>query len=387
MGSAVTVDEIPDECLASIFRLLPTVDRSFCSLVCRRWLKIEGQSHHRLYLTPPDSNFLSSIFSRFDSVTELTLNCQLVSIGDEALSLVSQRCPNITSLTIRFSHATDTGLESFARNHKALRKFSCECCDFGYKGLNALVHHCGALEQLSVTYLHGITDGVEGAVTASSLKAVCLQDIVFFHPILGANNLTILKLVRCYGGKWDKLLHLLVDRIPSLVEVHLEKLRISDVGLKAISKCSSLETLHLVKNDKCSDAGLVAVAEGCKLLRKLHVDGWEANRIRDRGLIAVAERCPDLQELLLIGMNPTKATLELLASNCRSLERLALCGRSMIGNTDLSDIAAKLFSSDGCMRMLNAIGVSYWIKGNVNPNLGGHSINPSLFNPAYKFRH
>ncbi|TKY75013.1 F-box protein SKIP2 [Spatholobus suberectus] len=162
MGVAVTVHDIPDDCLASIFQLLSIVDRNICSLVCRRWLKIEGHTCHRLYLIPPNSNSLSSILSRFDSVTELTL-------------------------PLRFSRATDAGLESFARSHRALKKFSCQRCDFGYEGLNALVRHCGALEELSVTSLRGATNGAEGGVCSVVVaEAVCLMDIGFFSPILGA---------------------------------------------------------------------------------------------------------------------------------------------------------------------------------------------------------
>jgi F-box/leucine-rich repeat protein 7 len=126
-----------------------------------------------------------------------------------------------------------------------------------------------------------------------------------------------------------------------IVEVHFERLQISDIGLQAISNCSNLEILHLVKTPECTDMGLVAIAERCKLLRKLHIDGWKANRIGDVGLIAVAKFCPNLQELVLIGVNPTKASLEMLASNCPNLERLALCASDTVGDPEISCIAAK----------------------------------------------
>ncbi|TKY75027.1 F-box protein [Spatholobus suberectus] len=349
-AEAVTADDIPDECFASIFQSLSTAARNRCSLVCRRWHKIEGQSRHRLSLKA-ESNLLPlipSIFSRFDSVTKLTLRCdsQLVSIGDEALILISRLCPNLTRLKIRACRElTDAGLEAFAENCKGLKKFSCGSCTFGLKGMNALMHHCGDLEELSAQSLRGITDDIAAdgggvAVSSLKLKSICLKDTVFFYPTLGAKNLTMLKLTRCYGD-WDNLFHLLVDQVPGIVKIHLEMLQISDVGLKAISKCSSLETLHLVKNHMCTDAGLVAVAEGCELLRELHVDGWKFNCIGDKGLIAVAECCPNLQELVLIGMNPTKASLEMLASNCRRLERLALRGSDSVGDREISCIAVK----------------------------------------------
>lgn len=111
--------------------------------------------------------------------------------------------------------------------------------------------------------------------------------------------------------------------------------------MQSISNYSNLEILHLVKTPECTDFGLVSIAERCRILRKLHIDGWKANRIGDEGLIAVAKHCPNLQELVLIGVNPTKLSLEMLASNCLNLERLALCGSDTVGDPEISCIAAK----------------------------------------------
>ncbi|KAL5722894.1 putative VIER F-box protein 1 [Ranunculus cassubicifolius] len=44
------ISELPDECLACVFQSLGSGDRKRCSLVCRRWLLVEGQSRHRLSL-------------------------------------------------------------------------------------------------------------------------------------------------------------------------------------------------------------------------------------------------------------------------------------------------------------------------------------------------
>lgn len=51
--------------------------------------------------------------------------------------------------------------------------------------------------------------------------------------------------------------------------------------------------------------------------------------------------CPNLQELVLIGLNPTRISLELIAANCQNLERLALCGSETVGDAEISCIAAK----------------------------------------------
>ncbi|XP_043713661.1 F-box protein At1g47056-like [Telopea speciosissima] len=348
------ISDLPDECLAYIFQYLGSLDRKRCSLVCSRWLYVEGQSRHRLSLKAESDllPLIPSLFTRFDAVTKLALKCdrRSVSIGDDALVLISLRCRNLTRLKLRACRElTDAGMAAFAINCKGLKKLSCGSCTFGAKGMNAVLDHCSSLEELSVKRLRGLTDGsaaksIGPGVAASSLKTICLKELYngqCFGPlIMGSKNLRTLKLFRC-SGDWDKLLESIAERVTSLVEVHLERLQVSDIGLAAISSCSDLEILHLVKTPECTNTGLVSIADHCKLLRKLHIDGWKTNRIGDEGLIAIAKRCPNIQELVLIGVNPTSLSLSLLAANCHNLERLALCGSDTFGDAEISCIASK----------------------------------------------
>ncbi|XP_068654449.1 F-box protein At1g47056-like [Aristolochia californica] len=348
------ISDLPDECLACVFHSLGSGARKQCSLVCRRWLRVEGQSRHRISLDAKADLFhvIPDLFERFDSVSKLALKCdrRSISIGDEALELISKLCPNLTRLKLRACRElTDAGMAAFAHNAKHLKKLSCGSCTFGSKGVNAVLDHCAVLEELSVKRLRGLTDGAAAepigpGAAALSLKTICLKELYngqCFGPVIaGSRNLRTLKLFRC-SGDWDKLLELIAVRVTGLVEIHLERLQVSDRGLSTISNCVDLEILHLVKTPECTNAGLISVADRCKLLRKLHIDGWKTNRIGDDGLIAVAKRCPNLQELVLIGVNPTSSSLGLLASNCQNLERLALCGSETIGDAEISCIAAK----------------------------------------------
>lgn len=346
--------DLPDECLALIFQSLSAGDRKRSSLVCRRWLSIEGQSRYRLTLKAQSqlADVVPRLLSRFDAVTKLGLKCdrRSVSISDDTLALISLRCPNLTRLKLRACRElTDDGMAAFAEKCKKLHKFSCGSCSFGAKGMNALLENCEFLEELSVKRLRGITDGtgaqpIQPGKAAAALKMICLKDLYngpCFGPLItAAKNLKILKLFRC-SGDWDKLLEVVADRVEGLVEVHLERIQVSDLGLSAISNSANLEILQLVKTAECTNAGLMNVAEKCKLLRKLRIDGWKTNRISDYGLIAIATNCTNLQELVLIGVNLTHLSLDKLATNCRNLERLALCGSETIGDAEISCIAAK----------------------------------------------
>ncbi|RWW33404.1 hypothetical protein GW17_00001892 [Ensete ventricosum] len=344
--------DLPDECLALVFQSLGSGDRKRCSLVCRRWLVVEGQSRHRLALDARAALLEAAqvIFSRFDAVSKLALKCdrRADSIGDEAIALIASRCPNLTRLKLRACRTvTDAGMAAVADRCPGLRKLSVGSCTFGSKGIEAVVRGCALLEELSIKRLRGLPDATvigDVVVKAASLRSVCLKELYngqcFSRLIAGSSNLRTLKLIRC-SGDWDRLLEDVANKIPGIIEIHLEKLQVSDRGLSALSSCADLEILHLVKTPECTDAGLASVAERCHLLRKVHIDGWKTNRIGDEGLIVVAKQCPNLQELVLIGVNPTARSLGLIASKCRNLERLALCGSETFGDAEITCIASK----------------------------------------------
>ncbi|CAI9752875.1 unnamed protein product [Fraxinus pennsylvanica] len=348
------ISELPDECLALIFQSLSSRDRNQCSLVCHRWFIVEGQSRHRLALNATEevNVHLPGIFTRFDSITKLALRCdrKSVSVNDEALTLISMRCQNLTRLKLRACREiSEQGMYALGQNCKSLRKFSCGSCMFGAKGMNALLNNCSSLEELSVKRLRAAkndsgAEPIGPGAAASSLKSITLKEIYSgqcFGPlIIGSKNLKSLKILRC-SGDWDRLLETIAGRKNCLTEIHLERLQVSDIGLMAISKSPDLEIFHLVKAPDCSNEGICAVAENCKLLRKLHIDGWRTNRIGDEGLIAIAKNSVNLVELVLIGVNPSSVSLMAIATNCQKLERLALCASETIGDHEISCIAAK----------------------------------------------
>ncbi|KAG6468054.1 F-box protein SKIP2-like [Zingiber officinale] len=349
-----TVD-LPDECLALVFQSLGSADRKQCSLVCQRWLTIDGQNRHRISLDARAGlqDAVPGIFARFDAVTKLALKSErrAESIGDEALALIAARCPNLTRLKLRSCRAiTDAGMAAVAEQCSVLRKLSVGSCTFGFKGIEAVVRGCSVLEELSIKRLRGLpfaigasTSGDE-IIGSASLRSLCLKELIHglcFAPLIfGSSNLKTLKLNRC-SGDWDWILEDIADKVLGITEVHLEKLQVSDRGLASLSSCVNLEILHLVKTPECTDISLTAIAERCHLLRKIHIDGWKTNRVGDEGLIAIAKQCPNLQELVLISVNPTVRSLGHIASNCQNLERLAICSSDTFGDAEISCIASK----------------------------------------------
>ncbi|XP_057762350.1 F-box protein SKIP2-like [Arachis stenosperma] len=223
---------------------------------------------------------------------------------------------------------TEVGMAAVGENYKALKKLSCALCAFGIKGINAVISCCHDLEELSVKRLCGAHDGEETVGSGTTLvTSVCLKEIVngqCLAPLMiGSKRLRYLKVIGCLGD-WDDTLEKIGNLHTTLVDVHLEKIQVSNVGL--VGLCLSLDTLYIVKIVEYSNVGLNLVAENYRMLKKLHGDGWRTNRIGNDGLISIAKHCINLQELALIGIYPTSSSLEAIASKCKALERLALCG-------------------------------------------------------------
>ncbi|KAH7352002.1 hypothetical protein KP509_19G024600 [Ceratopteris richardii] len=343
---------LPDECLNTVFQKLSTGDRNRCSLVCKSWHAVEAQGRQCLALIANAEimSYLPSIFTRFDHISKLALrgDRKVEGISDDALFLIGRYCTNLSKLKIKAcKQITDEGIDLFVRvSGGTLRKLSCVSCNFGSRGINSIVEHCSVLEDLTIKRLRGMVDGPSDFIGPGqgTIRRLCLKELSkaqLFGPLIaGSKNLHTLMICR-NSGNWDKLLDIITEHVQGLVELHIEKLQISDRGLQAVSRCSHLEVLYVVRTRDCTNIGLSAIAEGCKKLRKLHVDGWSPDFTGDEGLAALAMKCRELQEVVLIGINATTVSLDLLASNCLNLERLAICNTESVGDVELSCIAAK----------------------------------------------
>ncbi|KAH7432551.1 hypothetical protein KP509_07G027600 [Ceratopteris richardii] len=343
---------LPDECLACVFQKMGTMDHNQCSLVCKRWYHVEAHCRQRLslYARAEIISFLPSIFMRFDRITKLALRCdrKTTSMDDKALFLVGRHCSTLRKLKIKgCRQLTDEGIELFARvASSTLCKLSCGACSFGARGINAVVNYCTLLEDLTVKRLKGLEEGPPEFIGpgCGTIRRLCLKELYnaqLFGPLMaGSKNLHTIIIYRS-SGNWDSLLTIVSEQISNLVELHMEMLHLSDRGLQAVSRWTKLEVLYVVKTTECSDFGLSAIAEGCRRLKKLHINGLKSNRIGDDGITALASKCRDLQEVILIGVNATAASLGLMASNCSGLERLALCNSATVGDTELSCITSK----------------------------------------------
>ncbi|PWA99326.1 F-box family protein [Artemisia annua] len=266
--------------------------------------------------------------------------------------LITSRFPNLTRLELRQClEITDSGVSAFSKNCNKLKEFSCVDCAFSDLGIFELLRNCSQLEVLSVTSLYSLRDVRDPAkfrtgLPANTLKVIELRYVYserLFEPLIsGSKNLKSLKLYYC-GGKWDSWLKMIPDD-SGLVEVHLETVNVTDVGLSSLSKCRYLNSLRIVNinNQLCTNVGLISIAKNCKRLKKLYVGYWKyTSYIGEEGLIAVGEHSMNLEELILIGVNATHVSLEVIARNCQNLVRLELSMSETITDVEMSCIAEK----------------------------------------------
>eukprot|EP00252_Welwitschia_mirabilis_P004696 TRINITY_DN14996_c0_g1_i1.p1 TRINITY_DN14996_c0_g1~~TRINITY_DN14996_c0_g1_i1.p1 ORF type:complete len:492 (-),score=76.23 TRINITY_DN14996_c0_g1_i1:788-2263(-) len=341
---------LPDECLALVFQKVGKGDRNSCSLVCRRWYFIEAKGRHRLALMAEQSLFssLPSLTLRFENVTVLALKCsrKLRSIDDKTLTLVGKSFSSLKKIKLKGClEVTDLGLESFSLVCSPLKKFSCGSCKFGAKGLNAMLRNCSELEDLSVKRLRRLEGESERIVPGQGrLSRICLKDLhngqIFAPLIAGSHSLRTLILSR-NTGYWDHLLDNITETLKLLTELQIENMHVGDRCLMSLSRCSRLEVLYMSKVFDITNFGVAALADGCRKLRKLHMDSSKSRRIGDEGLVAIATKCVQLQEIVLLGIDVSVVTLNALAANCPQLERMALCNSDAIGDEALLCISSK----------------------------------------------
>ena len=68
------------------------------------------------------------------------------------------------------------------------------------------------------------------------------------------------------------------------LKAHSDIVPMKHMGTVTFSKSVSSENLHMERTSECTNLGLVSVASNCKLLSKLHIDGWRQIKSVMRGL-------------------------------------------------------------------------------------------------------
>ncbi|KAK9273689.1 hypothetical protein L1049_018499 [Liquidambar formosana] len=348
LHQTLTLDDptslLSDELLILILSKLPPSQYISNSLVCKRWLCLNGRLVQSVKLS--DWDFLESgrILRRFPNLTNIDLvracvrsprnSGILITHKFMSLHLDAQVYPYgfISREDWLPSDEIDRGLKVLAAGCSNLRKLV--LIGAGEGGLSSVAEECPTLQELE---LHCCAD--------MSLKGIS-----------GCRNLQILKLIGCVNGFYysvitDIGLTILAQGCRRLVKLELSGCEGSYDGIKAIGQCCQmLEELTLC--DHRMDGGWLAALSFCGNLKTLRLQSCKSID-SSPGSDEHLGSCPTLEELHLHRCQMRdKQSVKALFLVCEAVREIVLQDCWGLEN-DIFVTASicrrvKLLSLDGC---------------------------------------
>ncbi|MQL76200.1 hypothetical protein Taro_008567, partial [Colocasia esculenta] len=334
--SSVTIEDLTDDCLLTIFQKLETYDdRNAFGLTCRRWLQIQNTARRSLtfHLSYNPKAYqcyirlLPRVLARFPFLSSVSLaGCTelpdsaitrlrdsgptLRSISlyycsgmtDPGISLMSTGCPHLVSITLYRCNITDEGLECLAKNCSALVNINLSYSMFiSDHGIAAISRDCLQMRVLVVSSCKGIT-GTGFTGCSSTLTYVeadsCMLTMEGFLGMVSGGGLEYLNVCGLKGwGNGDGLAGIGAGFATKLRFLNLRMCRyVSDKSVAAIAEgCPLLEEWSLAVCHEVRLQGWSAVGSNCKKLKVLHVN--RCRNLCDHGLAALRNGCEGLEIL------------------------------------------------------------------------------------------
>ncbi|KAF8412981.1 hypothetical protein HHK36_000953 [Tetracentron sinense] len=333
---------LSDELLLRILSNLPESQRNSNSLVCKRWLTLQGRLVRSVKLL--DWDFLQSdrLFSRFPNITDvdvvracigspmnsgILLTHKFVSIHldsvfapagfireenllssdsiDRGLRVLARGCPNLRKLVL--IAATETGLSNVAEECPTLQELELHrCTDISLRGISAC-------HNLQILKLIGIVDGFYNSV---------ISDIGLTILAQGCKRLVKLELTGCEGS-YDGI-KAIGQCCQMLEEFTLCDHRMEGGWISALSFCGNLKTLRLQSCKSIDPSpGQDEHLGSCPTLEELHLQRCQ---MRDkRSVKALFLVCEAVKEIVFQDCWGLDNDMFSIASTCRYRVPLLCC--------------------------------------------------------------
>lgn len=295
---------------------------------------------------------------------------------EDALSDLCQYCPNVKNLHCSRSFHT-AAYEQLARAWPHLTSIV-----LGTNVKDECMEHlgksCRKLTKISANFAFDLTAGgwlklLKHPLPLLQSIKTCQQDRVVFTKDVYRAIAAQCPSMRCldldYRELNDDLLVTLAAGCTQVEELNLEtNQRVTDRGIAAFAASGRLTRLEIRENAHVGDASLVQVAQHCRGLVELCIDGCcrvtnatlvEVGRycpnlvhlrvecipkVGDEGLVAVAQGCPLLVELAVSETSAGDSGLIAIAQHCSHLEMVVLA------QTKVTDAAIQALAA-GCARL------------------------------------
>eukprot|EP00897_Mesotaenium_endlicherianum_P009240 jgi/Mesen1/8344/ME000462S07788 len=241
-------------------------DREACSLVCKRWLKLEGSLRRHSHV-----------------------------LRESVIPILRLRFPNLDSVDLSAcTQVKDSDLlqlaESFQERLKVLNLAGNK--GVTHVGMQALGRLCPELQELTLTNCTGLTDSAFVALAkCTSLKvlrlASCrtLSDMSLACLAAGCKRLEVLNLKWCVGVT-DAGIALLAANCRALRSLDLSYSEVSGEGLAALVMLPQLAVLSLAACAYVDNEGVASLRQGCRSLKELDVSACQ--NVSDVGIVALA---------------------------------------------------------------------------------------------------
>ncbi|KAJ4825085.1 hypothetical protein Tsubulata_035200 [Turnera subulata] len=271
--------------------------RKSCSLVCKQWLRLEGQARSSIRVLDPD--LLLSFLPRFPNLLSFELSGLITNTH---LEFIAKTCPKLEFLNLNLKSPRG------GENNDGF----CEFSDIDDAGVVALASQCCKLSKVFLRRRQRVGDvGVVNLVNC-------------------ARNLSSLDLGRCVLVSDQSL-----EAIGGLGSIRVLNLQacslITDRGLACLATgcCSrTLKKLVLAECDRVTDSG-VSLLQMIRCLEELNLAEC-GPKVTDNAGLAIAS-IPCLQRLNLSWLiNLSDITVAAIAENCRDMVALDLTGCEMI---------------------------------------------------------
>ncbi|KAG6510752.1 hypothetical protein ZIOFF_028788 [Zingiber officinale] len=291
-------------------------------------------------MTVSDADLALLAFS-FPSFVDLTLiGCY--GFGTPGLAVIAELCKNLRVLDLIENDVEDEDedkapvdwISRFPKTTTSLESLSFECvtCPVNFSALEALVARSPSLQRLRVNqnvslgqlrrlmirapHLTHLGTGSFWPGIAEDLNAADLE-----QAFLASKSLI------CLSGFREVAPEYLLAVLPvcaNLVSLNLSYAVITAELLKPVMlECHNLRTFWVL--DTIGDEGLRTVAKACKNLHELRVFHYTDYSVSDAGLVAISNGCWKLQSILFFCQRMTNAALVTMSKNCPDLVVFRLC--------------------------------------------------------------
>ncbi|XP_057980564.1 F-box protein At5g07670-like [Malania oleifera] len=335
---------LTDEILLLILSKLPESQYVSNSLVCKRWLNLQGRLVRAVKLSDWDFVDSGRLVRRFPNLTDVDLVPACI------------RAPRNSGILVTHKFVS-AHIDSQFLPHGFIGEDDLLSSDLIDRGLRVLAAGCPNLRKL---VLVSPTEGgllciAEMCPTLQELELHCCRDLSL-RSISGCRNLQILKLIGRLDGFYNSVmsdvgLTILAQGCNRLVKLELVGCEGSYDGIKAIGQCCQmLEELTLC--DHRMDGGWLTALAYCGNLKTLRLQSCksiDSSPGPDEHLGA----CPTLEELHLQKCQVRdKASVRALLLVCEAVRELAFLDCWGLDNDVFSFASAcrrvKILSLEGC---------------------------------------